>query len=179
LVSGNQVIGTLDVGSREPFTEDDLRRLEAIAGQLTTAIQRKQVEEELRALSARQEAILVAIPDILMEVNNDKVYTWANPAGLAFFGEDVIGKEAIFYFEGEQITYSVVKPNFNGSEDLIYVESWQRRKDGEKRLLAWWCRVLKDVNGSIIGALSSARHHRKRTGGSRAPGTAGDHARVG
>jgi hypothetical protein len=30
-----------------------------------------------------------------------------------------------------------VKPLFNGAEDIIYLESWQRRKDGEKRLLAW------------------------------------------
>jgi hypothetical protein len=37
------------------------------------------------------------------------------------------------------------------------VESWQRRKDGEKRLLAWNCTTLKDGNGNMTGALSSAR----------------------
>ncbi|MHB0987804.1 MAG: HD domain-containing phosphohydrolase [Bellilinea sp.] len=118
--------------------------------------EREQAEKELRALSTRQKAILAAIPDILMEVNKDKVYTWANPVGVEFFGEDVIGKEAAFYFEGEQDTYGVVKPLFNGSEDVIYVESWQRRKDGEKRLLAWWCQVLKDTDKNVTGALSSA-----------------------
>ncbi len=118
--------------------------------------ERKQAETELRALSTRQEAILAAVPDILMEVDKDKMYTWANPAGFEFFGEDVIGKEAAFYFEGEQDVYGVVKPVFDGSEDVIYVESWQRRKDGEKRLLAWWCRALKDTNGNVVGALSSA-----------------------
>ena len=118
--------------------------------------ERKRVEEKLRVLSTRQEAILAAVPDILMEVNKDKVYTWANPAGVEFFGEDVIGKEADFYFEGKQDTYDVVETLFNGSEDLFYVESWQRRKDGEKRLLAWWCRVLKDADGNVVGALSSA-----------------------
>jgi PAS domain S-box-containing protein len=118
--------------------------------------ERKQAEEALRVLSTRQEAILAAVPDILMEVNKDKVYAWANPAGVGFFGEDVIGKEAAFYFEGEQDTYGMVKPLFNGNEDVIYVESWQRRKDGEKRLLGWWCRVLKDADGNVTGALSSA-----------------------
>jgi PAS domain S-box-containing protein len=117
---------------------------------------RKQAEEALRALSVRQEAILVAIPDILMEVDNDKVYTWANPVGFEFFGKDVIGEEAAFYFEGEQDTYGQVKPLFSGAENVIYVESWQRRKDGEKRLLAWHCRVLKDSGGNVIGALSLA-----------------------
>jgi PAS domain S-box-containing protein len=118
--------------------------------------ERKQAEEALRTLSAREEAILAAVPDIIMEVDKDKIYTWANPAGLAFFGEDVIGKEAAFYFEGEQDTYSVVKPLFDGSEDLIYVESWQRRKDGKKRLLAWRCRVIKDKDGNVVNVLSSA-----------------------
>ncbi len=114
-------------------------------------------ESELRALSARQEAILASVPDIIMEVDKSKVYTWANSAGLEFFGADVVGKEAAFYFEGEQDTYDYVKPLFDGDENIIYVESWQRRRDGEKRLLSWWCRVLKDASGNITGALSTAR----------------------
>jgi PAS domain S-box-containing protein len=119
--------------------------------------ERKRAEEYVRAVSSRQEAILSAVPDIIMEVDNNKVYTWANQAGYEFFGEDVIGKEAAFYFEGEQDTYMAVEPLFKGSEDVFYVESWQRRKDGKKRLLAWWCRVLKDKNGNVTGALSSGR----------------------
>ncbi len=31
-----------------------------------------------------------------------------------FFGEDVIGKPADFYFEGEQDTYKKVQPLFDG-----------------------------------------------------------------
>jgi len=119
--------------------------------------ERKRAEEKLRVLLARQEALLAAVPDIIIEVDNNKVYTWANQAGLEFFGEDVIGKEAAYYFEGEQDTYDLVQPLFNGDENVIYVESWQRRKDGQKRLLAWWCRVLKDDQGNVTGALSTAR----------------------
>ena len=114
-------------------------------------------EEELRALSSRQQALLAAIPDIIMEVDANKVYTWANHSGFDFFGEDVIGREAAFYFEGEQETYRIVQPLFNGSDEFIYLESWQRRKDGKKRLLAWRCRMLKDESGQVTGALSSGR----------------------
>jgi PAS domain S-box-containing protein len=119
--------------------------------------EQKQAEESLSFLASRHEAILAAVPDIIMEVDNNKVYTWANKSGFAFFGDNVVGKEAAFYFEGEQLTYKAVQPLFNGGEDTIYVESWQRRRDGKKRLLAWWCRVLKDMNGIVIGALSSAQ----------------------
>jgi len=119
--------------------------------------EREKAEEAFHALTLQYEAILAAVPDIIMKVDSNKVYTWANKAGYKFFGDDVIGKAAAFYFEGEQQTYDKVRPLFNGSEDVIYTESWQRRKDGEKRLLAWWCRVLKDSGGSVTGALSTAR----------------------
>jgi PAS domain S-box-containing protein len=119
--------------------------------------ERKEAEKALKTLSFQQEALLSAIPDIIMEVDQNKVYTWANQAGYAFFGKEVIGKEAADFFEGEQDTYNRVQPLFQGDENVIYLESWQRRKDGQKRLLAWWCRVLKDENGQVRGALSSAR----------------------
>jgi PAS domain S-box-containing protein len=128
-----------------------------IMEQLQTEIKLRAGKEQLRALSSRQEAILAAVPEIIMEVDNNKVYTWANSGGIKFFGEDVIGKEADFYFEGEQETYNTVSPLFAGADDIIYLESWQRRKDGEKRLLAWWCRALKDKDENVTGALSSAR----------------------
>ncbi len=116
----------------------------------------RKLAEELAKLSARQKSILSTVPDILMEVNSHKVYTWANKAGFEFFGKDVIGKEASYFFEGDQKTYDIVKPIFLGKEKTIYLESWQRRKDGQKRLLAWRCRPLKDKDGKVIGALSSA-----------------------
>ncbi|MHB8054062.1 MAG: PAS domain S-box protein [Candidatus Aminicenantales bacterium] len=111
----------------------------------------------LRAISSRQEALLSALPEIIMEVDQNKIYVWANPPGLEFFGDGVIGKEASFYFEGEQDTYKTVRPVFDGIEDVIYVESWQRRRDGQKRLLGWWCRSLKDPDGRTTGAISTAR----------------------
>jgi PAS domain S-box-containing protein len=114
-------------------------------------------EQTIIKLSEQNEAILESVPDIIMEVDQNKVYTWANQEGLKFFGEDVIGKEASFYFEGEQETYSAVRPLFNGDENLIYIESWQRRKDGKKRLLAWWSRALKNEKGKVKGVLSTAR----------------------
>jgi PAS domain S-box-containing protein len=118
---------------------------------------RKRADDALRALSIRHMAILGAVTDIIMEVDTHKVYTWANQAGFDFFGDDVIGKEASFYFEGDQETYHTVQPLFDGTRDSVYVESLQRRRDGRLRLLAWWSRSLKDENGRVSGALSSAR----------------------
>ena len=137
---------------------ENLKKITVSRYELSKEVEmRVMAEDTLRALTSRQEAILTAVPEIIMEVDNNKVYTWANSTGIEFFGEDVIGKEASFYFEGEQDTYDKVNPLFNGAEDMIHVESWQRRKDGQKRLLGWWCRALKDEDGNITGVLSSAR----------------------
>ncbi|MBU1101833.1 MAG: PocR ligand-binding domain-containing protein [Bacteroidetes bacterium] len=119
--------------------------------------ERKTAEDALMGLSLRNEALLASVPDIIMEVDNNKIYTWANKAGYDYFGNEVIGKSADYYFEGEQDVYNMVQPLFDGNENIIYVESWQRRHDGEIRLLAWWCRVLKNEEGIAIGALSTAR----------------------
>jgi PAS domain S-box-containing protein len=139
------------------FLKDASGKLTGMQGVLRDISERRQSEKEFWALSLRNETILSSVPDIIMQVNDDKVYTWANPAGMEFFGPDVIGKEASYYFEGEQKTYEIVQPLFNGSDDVFYLESWQRRKDGIKRLLAWWCRALKDENGRVAGVLSTAR----------------------
>ena len=124
---------------------------------ISTADNRDFRKEDPAKLDFHCYDLLDTLPDIIMQVDADKIYNWANKAGLEFFGADVLGKEASFYFEGEQNTYFKVEPLFQGDENVFYVESWQRRKDGQKRLLAWWCRVLKDTRGKIIGALSTAR----------------------
>ena len=116
-----------------------------------------QEKDLIRSLYNKNKAIIEAIPDIIMEVDENKVYTWANEAGYSFFGNDVIGKEASYYFKGEQETYDLVSPIFEGSEDTIYIENWQHRKDGQSRLLAWWCKALKDLEGTVTGTISIAR----------------------
>jgi two-component system cell cycle sensor histidine kinase/response regulator CckA len=114
-------------------------------------------DKEQQRLLARYEAMLAAVPDIIVEVDHNKVYTWANQAALEFFGPDLLGKEAADYFTRPQDTYEKVQRLFRGDESVFYLESWQRRRDDEERLLAWWCRVLKDAEGNVVGALSTAR----------------------
>ena len=131
--------------------------------------ERKRAEEALRAALGRQQALLAAVPDIVMEVDASKTYTWANQPGIEFFGGDVVGHEAAFYFEGEQDTYDQVRPLFQGDDQTIYVESWQRRRDGKKRL----ARLVVPAAQGRVGkgdrrALDGPRHHRAQAGRGRA-----------
>ncbi len=162
---GNDIPSMDLKGSNEVFIDATMFPIFNSKGEITNVVlnwldisEQKKAEEALSLISSRNQAILESVPDIIMEVDNHKKYTWANNTGKAFFGDDVLGKEAAFYFEREQETYNIVSPLFNGStNDIIYVESWQRRFDGEKRLLAWWCKTLKDKDGNITGALSAAQ----------------------
>jgi PAS domain S-box-containing protein len=112
---------------------------------------------ELRDLSARQTALLASIPDIIMQVDRNFVYVLANDAGRAFFGDDVVGKDVRTFFVGEQTTFEDAKSLLNAETDLFVVESLQRRKDGEPRLLSWRCRPIIDENGTVVSVISTAR----------------------
>ena len=116
----------------------------------------KLAEEAFRKLSLRQEAILTSVPEIIMEIDKNKIFTWVNQSGIKFFGEDIIGKETSIFFENNQEMSDICQPLIDGVEDLLYSEIWQQRLDGEKRLLAWWCKALKDDDGVVTGVLSSA-----------------------
>lgn len=75
-------------------------------------IERKRAEESIKRLASHEQSLITAIPDIIMEVDVDKRYTWANCPGIDFFGENVIGKEAAYYFVKEQNTYEIIQPVF-------------------------------------------------------------------
>jgi len=157
LVDGADLLGTVVIvmpQGAEPLSAD--ARV-AIGHVCLVAVRRARDEGALRQAHDRYQALLAAIPDIVVEVDRDKAYTWANEQGVEFFGRDVVGKPAAHYFDGAQDTYERVAPLFDGRADLVCLESWQRRCDGERRLLAWRCRALRDRRGRVTGALSSAR----------------------
>ncbi|MBN2107180.1 MAG: PAS domain S-box protein [Deltaproteobacteria bacterium] len=142
-----------DISASEIIIDDTACNL----GFFSDCTERIQAEQALQEIAGHQQALLAAIPDILIEVDAGMTYTWANQQGLDFFGDDVIGRKPDFYFIGAQDPYSKVGSLFRGDETTVYLESLQRRRDGQARLLAWWCRVLKDAHGNVTGAISSAR----------------------
>ena len=157
LASVARRIGEGDLTARASVTrQSEVGKLAAIvngmAEKLTTWHQdlEQQVSErtrDLQVLSLRQDALLTAIPDIIMEINRSGIYTWSNEAGRNFFGDNVVGREAAQFF----IRHQEVSGNgsaINGG--IIYVESWHRRADGEARLLAWRQKTLDGGNSSLL-----------------------------
>jgi PAS domain S-box-containing protein len=116
----------------------------------------KKDEIILRSLLARHEALLAAIPDIVMEMDLNHVYTWANSAGLDFFGFDVIGKDASLFLENMDVVDVQVGKIFSRESDTLRIHNWQKRRDGKIRLLEWRYRALRDHQDKAIGAISIA-----------------------
>ncbi|HXE71605.1 MAG TPA: PAS domain S-box protein [Candidatus Nitrosotenuis sp.] len=139
--------------AKAELEESNLRINESLKKEIE---QHKRTLAALRDLTRRYEAILDAVPDIMVEVDGRGRYIWVNQAGLEFFGPDVLGKH-ISCFAAEPDAAERFRPLFEGSEEVFYIESLQRRRDGVARLLAWWCRALKDAQGRVTGALATAR----------------------
>ena len=53
-------------------------------GFFTDVTERKRAAEELSAITLRQQAILAAVPDIIMEVDNNKIYTSVKQSRIGF-----------------------------------------------------------------------------------------------
>jgi PAS domain-containing protein len=74
LVLENVPLGLLEICSQHIFNDHDLHRLEAISGQFTAVLLRKQVEEKLQSSEHRNKALVDAIPDLLFRVKPDGTF---------------------------------------------------------------------------------------------------------
>lgn len=106
---------------------------------------------------SRADSILEDLPDIIMELDTDNIYRWANNAGKEFFGEDVVGMEVSHFCGEDEGECGDILTLLNSDDSTSRVESRQRRQDGEIRLLAWSCRPLRDDDGNTTGAYVMAR----------------------
>ena len=96
LIWEDHILGLLDISSPHIFTAADLKRMENIGGQLTTAIRRKQVEEALKEERNLLRTLIDNLPDRIYVMDSDGHKTLSNTADWKASGakkmEDVIGK---------------------------------------------------------------------------------------
>jgi signal transduction histidine kinase len=70
----------------------------------------------------------------------------------------MIGKQIKDYLYGKDESNYVTAPyTSDPNTGTEYSESWQRRRDGQKRLLAVWRRPVKNNLGKLVGFLSASQ----------------------
>ncbi len=104
-------------------------------------------------------SLVEAVPDIIVQVDTRGKYVWANKHGREFLGEDFYGKHFLEYFvhpDDTKVVIKEVEPLFNGTCEVVQVETLLRREDGKQRYLQWSCKSL-EFDGKVKGVLSTAR----------------------
>lgn len=105
LVSESKAIGLLDIYRKEPFTEFDLKRFETISRQLTSIIERKQAEENIKNAKDELQIIMDSVPAIIFYKDTEGKIIRTNKTNADIFGipvKDMIGKTTEELFPKEQ-----------------------------------------------------------------------------
>ncbi|MBN1491317.1 MAG: PAS domain S-box protein [Phycisphaerae bacterium] len=123
----------------------------------TEITERARTEARLREVSARDNALLAALPDIVIGIDTTEVCVWTNQAGLEFFGDTIVGKSVAACCIGDEAFAAHVHALSNGDDETLPFESWHPRRDGEARHLAWRRRAFKDGRGRVVGGVLVGR----------------------
>src|SRR5690349_2766789 len=161
LISDGQILGVMNVSGSNLFTEEDLKRVENICGQLTIALRRKQVEESLQESQARYENLVETSHDLIWAVDSEGQFTFVNQASKEIYGyepEELLGRP---YFEILDPSHSPASlENFRKTlahvNELRDIETHVRHRDGKQTILSANSIVLRDENGNITGVVGSS-----------------------
>ncbi|MFH1028732.1 MAG: PAS domain S-box protein, partial [Pseudomonadota bacterium] len=99
LLAGDEPMGLLEVPSKVPFSDEDMRRIEIIAGQLTAAILRRRMEKALQESEERFRTMIETAHDIIWTLDSQGNVTYVNRRGEEISNykiSDIIGKEYSF-----------------------------------------------------------------------------------
>ena len=114
LTMENRTIGLLELAGKGLFTEDTLRRVRNISGQVTAAILRKRAEDEIRHLKEFDENLINTMSEGIVVQNNDGNFTFVNPAVSAITGylpEELLGAHWTKFIPADQ--HKIIKESDN------------------------------------------------------------------
>ena len=162
LISDGRPLGLVNVSGPNIFTEQDLKRIENICGQLTTALRRKQVEEALRESQARYQNLVETSHDLIWSVDAEGKITFMNRAAKEIYGygpEELIGHSFMELMSSENKQppdFGKIKALIGQADDFTDVESYVLHRDGRQIALSANSKVLRDEQGHIIGITGSS-----------------------
>jgi PAS domain S-box-containing protein len=161
LTLADNPIGLIDFSRAEPFTESELERANIFAGQLASAIERKRVEDTLRAERDRTQKYLDTA-GVFVVIETDGTVSLINQKGCELLGyeqEHVIGKKWTEHFVPanirEDIEATLQALLARETESVEYFENPVLTKGGKERIIAWHNTTLRDEWGNVSSVLIS------------------------
>jgi len=152
MIADDEVIGTLDVGRREPFTEEDAKRLETIANQLTTVIKRKRAEEKLQESEKQYRSLFENVLTGVYRTTPEGQILAANPALVSILGYDAQEELlkihlADLYLEPGDRKNMLIKFQESG---IRSAEIGLKRKDGTTIIALDNAHAVRDEQGEVL-----------------------------
>ena len=167
-----EIIGLLEVNyvkkmldfDEGPFLKEERNLINGITEILGRFAERRMAEQKLKYEKEKAQTYLEIAGTILLVLNPDQTVQLINQKGCEILEEDeseIIGINWIDNYIPEN-NRELIKKEYNrfinGEIELFeYTEEPIIKKNGEKRIIAWHNRALKNVDGEIIGSLSSGQ----------------------
>lgn len=149
LISEGIPIGILNISKSEPFSQNDIRRLEYIGSQITSVIRRKKAEEAFIESEHKYKALFESANDAIFLMDNNQFIDCNDPT-LTMFGctrEEIIGKTPVIFSPEIQPDG---KPSAESAKEKI-----RKAMRGENIRFEW---IHKKLDGKTFFAEVSLNH---------------------
>lgn len=163
LLSGGKALGLLNISGSINLNERDLERIENIAGQLTTALQRREIEEVLKEERNLLRTLIDNIPDRIYAMDREGRKTLSNIADWqACRGqgvEDVIGKTDFDLYPPELAAeyWAPTQAVLQSGQPLLNHEERGVDPEGNEVSILTSKIPLRDDEGNVIGLVGIGR----------------------
>ncbi len=163
VLEGGKVRIIFGVGNKaSDYGDEDVTRLQLVAGELQKILARTRAEKQLRLAHDRAESYLEVAGVILLGLSVDGTVNLINHLGaqsLGYARQELLGRnwfESCLPAEERARSRTVWQRLIAGeSSELEQVESAVVNRVGQERMIAWRHALVRGSDGQVIGTLSS------------------------
>lgn len=170
LISSGRTIGLLDVSSSESvLTEDDLKRIRNISGQVTAVILQRQAEDARRESEEHYRILVDNTPDFIYSLDREGRHTAVNQSlcqAMNLPVEAIIGKNhmELGFPEASIEEWKEMRRRVILDGEMVQAETITPMPDGKVRTYEVTLLPIKDPSGQITGIRGVNRDISERRG---------------
>ncbi|MBW2058143.1 MAG: PAS domain S-box protein [Deltaproteobacteria bacterium] len=133
----------------------------AVLSFLRDVTEKRELEEKVRESEALYRSLVEGSGDIIVQLDYNRVFTFVNPSGLAFFGkrqEDLVGRCLDDHVVADDLrkTRRQINMVFHG-KNLVSFENRLLNAKGEIRHVSWTMNSVRGADGQVTGVQAVAR----------------------